>query len=159
MDKAQQLRNYALEIGASFTVEIVFSTKEKLEFIIDAAMKKYMVTVIYVVTTSPEINIKRIHERVAMGGIDVPVEKVRRRYYISLNLMPSALEFADCAFVFDNSDGLFPILHKEDNEYYLLNKEKRDEQWTKEYLVGPLIHQGASFAGDLTMDETKERNL
>ena len=66
-------------------------------------MLGYFVVLIYVATTSVEINIERIRNRVILGGHDVPEEDQRRRYSRSLANAAKALMIADEAVILDNS--------------------------------------------------------
>lgn len=50
-----------------------------------------------------ETSIKRVAQRVAEGGHNVPEEDIRRRYTRSLINLPVALQQADRALIFDNS--------------------------------------------------------
>ncbi len=159
MNKAEQLRDYALEEGESFTLETVLSTYEKLRFIKSAQALGYEITLIYIVTTSPRINIRRIKKRVKAGGHDVPKKKIKSRYHKCLELMPLVLKEAQVAFVYDNStDGAmsaFPLLHKEHDEIYLLGKGKRNERWVKKYLIRAFKKLGMTVCDLSAEDEQK----
>ena len=52
---------------------------------------------------SPERNITRIRNRVALGGHFIPDEDVRRRYYRSIANLHKAIQLVDVAKVYDNS--------------------------------------------------------
>lgn len=65
-----------------------------------AGFKNYLY---YIATDDPAINIQRVRNRVTTGGHDVPDEKVRQRYYRSLDLLSDAIRQAYRAFIFDNS--------------------------------------------------------
>ncbi|MDR1389299.1 MAG: hypothetical protein LBJ31_04920, partial [Treponema sp.] len=83
----------------SFSFESVFSTNEKLEFIKYVKTQDYSITIVYVVTKDPKINIHRIYTRVLNGGHDVPKDKVISRYHKSMALMSKCLEIADNLFL------------------------------------------------------------
>ena len=55
-------------------------------------------------STILKTNISRVSERVKRGGHDVPIEDIRRRYKRSLNNLSKAIEIADTAMIYDNSD-------------------------------------------------------
>ncbi len=59
--------------------------------------------VVFVGTTSVEINIERIRARVKKGGHDVPEEDQRRRYPRTLVNMKRLLPEADLSVILDNS--------------------------------------------------------
>ena len=63
----------------------------------------FNVALVYVGTSSVEINIARIARRVIGGGHNVPDADVRRRYERSLSNLVIAAHRADFLIVFDNS--------------------------------------------------------
>ncbi len=75
----------------------------KVEFLHDAKRYGFKTYLYYVATVDPEINIGRVHYRVKMGGHPVPEQKIRERYYRSLDLLMQAVDHADRAYIFDNS--------------------------------------------------------
>ncbi|WP_213806523.1 hypothetical protein [Granulicella sp. dw_53] len=66
--------------------------------------------VVFVGTTSVEINVERVKARVKKGGHDVPEEDQRRRYPRTLAHMKRLLPLADLAIFLDNSSERGPIL-------------------------------------------------
>ena len=64
----------------------------------------YDVTLVFVGTENPQINVERVARRVQDGGHDVPTEKIIQRYYRSMALLPQAVELANRAIIFDNTD-------------------------------------------------------
>jgi predicted ABC-type ATPase len=136
MQKAEAQRYNAVVEEKSFSFESVFSTTEKLEFIKYVKSQDYFITVVYVVTKDPQINIQRIHNRVLNGGHDVPKDKVISRYYKSMALMSQCLEIADDFFLFDNSTEK-PILVMElTNKKININSDYNEFEWIKKYLEG-----------------------
>ena len=104
MQVAELTRINQVVLGNSFSFETVLSREEKLKFIKDAReASNYDITVIYVVTSDFNINLKRIAERVQQGGHDVPPDKVISRYKKSMDLMFDVIMSANKAMVFDNS--------------------------------------------------------
>lgn len=100
---ASELRATALRDGQSFMYETVMSHASKLAELQTAALRGYRNTVYLVATISPDLNVARIHTRVADGGHAVPEEKARARYHRTLALAPLACAYAHEALVFDNS--------------------------------------------------------
>lgn len=84
-------------------VETVLSTDKYRRLVVEAKSRSFEFRLIYVLLDSPERNIERVRLRVAKGGHDVPVEKIRARYRRSLDQLPWFLEQADRAWLFDNS--------------------------------------------------------
>jgi predicted ABC-type ATPase len=114
MKKAEKIRLFLLKIGKSFTFETVFSTEEKFEFLKSAKERGYHISLIYITTADPQINIQRIEDRKKQGGHGVPTEKVLKRYEKSMTLLPEIICAVDRAEIYDNS-GKNPILVFEKN--------------------------------------------
>lgn len=102
-ENARELREYCLANGLDFTMETVFSTPEKVELLQRAKSLGYYIICLFVLTRHPDINVRRVADRVKRGGHDVPEEKVRKRYVRSLNQLAALPELCDELYVFDNS--------------------------------------------------------
>lgn len=87
----------------SFTVETTLSGHTYLHMARRAKDAGFSIMVIFVGTTSVEINIERVKARVKKGGHDVPEEDQRRRYPRTLANMKRLLPDADLAVILDNS--------------------------------------------------------
>jgi predicted ABC-type ATPase len=92
-----------LKASQSFAVETTLSGNTYLRMMSRAKNLGYNVVLVYIGTTSVEINMQRVHLRVTRGGHDVPEEDQRRRFPRSLPNAPKALAVADEAVVLDNS--------------------------------------------------------
>jgi predicted ABC-type ATPase len=92
-----------LEAKQSFAVETTLSGHNYLHMMVAARERGFDVALIYVGTSSPEINVARVANRVALGGHDVPEVDIRRRYARSLLNLPIAVAQADVSIIFDNS--------------------------------------------------------
>jgi predicted ABC-type ATPase len=92
-----------LETKQSFTIETTLSGSTYLRMAARAKGVGFNVVVFFVGTSSVEINIVRVQNRVKMGGHDVPEEDQRRRYPRTLANMKKLLPIADLAVLFDNS--------------------------------------------------------
>lgn len=79
------------------------SSADKFHFFQSAQQGGYRTYLYYVATEDPEINISRVQIRHALGGHDVPVEKIRTRYQRSLDLLVEAIRYSNRAYLFDNS--------------------------------------------------------
>ena len=97
------MRYDCLENRRSFVFETVFSSQEKLDFLLKAKEMGFFIRFFYVCTENPEINILRITQRYLNGGHEVPISKVISRYYKSLALAAQAISFVDRAYIYDNS--------------------------------------------------------
>jgi predicted ABC-type ATPase len=87
----------------SFAVETTLSSHASLRLIDEGRARNYEVHLIFVALNSPERNIARIRNRVALGGHFIPDEDVRRRYYRSISNLHKAMQLVDMAKVYDNS--------------------------------------------------------
>lgn len=105
--QAQQIadfqRDRCLMRGISFSFETVMSHPSKVELMERAVGAGYKVTVFYVCTSDPEINIRRVEARVSSGGHDVPHDRIIARYARSLALLSRAAMAARRTVLFDNS--------------------------------------------------------
>ena len=94
-----------IDQGADFAFETTLASKSYFRFIIDAQEKDYFVTLIYFWLNSPELALKRVKERVELGGHDIPEETVRRRYKSGMdNLLRLYIPVCDYWLITDNSE-------------------------------------------------------
>lgn len=99
----------------SFAVETTLSGNTYLKMMKQAKQKGWQINLIYVGVNDVQINIKRVAQRVAQGGHNVPEQDVRRRYTRSLANLATAIQKADHTIIYDNSTaaGYQPILTTE----------------------------------------------
>ena len=97
------LRKKLLQQRLSFTFESVMSHPSKIALLQEAQRAGYRTYLYYVATDDPEINVSRVCNRVALGGHDVPEDKITSRYYRSLDLLMDAIRHSNRAYIFDNS--------------------------------------------------------
>ena len=110
-EMATKLRYKCLTERRDFVFETVFSSSEKLEFLLKAKEAGFFIRLFYVCTSDPTINVARITQRYLNGGHEVPISKVISRYYKSLLNAGKAITFVDRAYVYDNSiDNQLPRL-------------------------------------------------
>ncbi len=132
---ADFLRKQLLKQGRKFSFETVMSHSSKLNFMEQANQKGYKVYLYFICTESPIINENRVNERVAKGGHPVANDKIKSRYYNSLNLLKEAVALSYRAFIFDNSKDrhqlILEVYQGEDVTYHY------DEipLWVDEYLL------------------------
>jgi predicted ABC-type ATPase len=89
----------------SFSFETVMSHPSKVDVLRDARRRGFRTLLYFVATESAALNVARVRQRVALGGHDVPEDRIRARYARTLALLPDAIEAADDAVLFDNSYG------------------------------------------------------
>lgn len=93
---------------ASFATETVFSHSSKVELIETAQHAGYLAS-LHVVVIPEDLAVARVAERVAGGGHDVPVDKIRTRFQRLWQHVRRAVELADDAHVYDNSKAATPF--------------------------------------------------
>src|ERR1051325_2439414 len=78
---ADLVRADLLDRRVSFCMETVFSDPEgaKVEFLRDAQQRGYTVMLIFIGLEASDVSIVRVARRVASGGHDVPVDKMKSR--------------------------------------------------------------------------------
>jgi len=97
------IRKKLIEQFKSFTFETVMSHPDKIELLKRAQDLGYRTYLYYIATEDPSINISRVQYRVQTGGHGVPEDKIVTRYNRSLELLLSAIQYANRAYIFDNS--------------------------------------------------------
>lgn len=94
-----------LKTSNKFTIETVMSHPSKLDFMQQAQEAGFKVYLYFVSLADPELNKHRVLARVAQGGHPVDENKIKQRYYRTMNNLYEALKIADKAYLFDNSAG------------------------------------------------------
>ena len=90
-------------------VETVLSTDKYRRLVLDAKQRQFELRLIFVMLSSPDLNVQRVRLRVSKGGHDVPEAKIRQRWTKSLGQLPWFWDQADQAVIYDNS-GAVPRL-------------------------------------------------
>lgn len=101
--KAEASRTDCLEHGRSFSFETVMSHPSKIETLRQAHERGFTTLLYFVATSNPQVNVERVGQRVALGGHDVPADRIVSRYQRTLALLPEAVAVADRCFLFDNT--------------------------------------------------------
>lgn len=89
--EADSLRDQYLLEMRSFSFETVMSHRSKIEILQNAKARGFDVTVYFVATRDPEINVNRVERRVDLGGHDVPKDRIIARYFRTMELLPEAI--------------------------------------------------------------------
>ena len=105
---ATDRREVCLREGRDLAFETVFSTQEKLDFLLRAHRAGFFIRFLFVGTETPVINAKRVAARYLQGGHSVPIEKIVSRYIKSTTNALIAATFVDRAYFYDNSVDLAP---------------------------------------------------
>ena len=78
--EAEMIRQALLEARQDFTFETVLSTDRNLLLLEEAKKAGYQICAVFVLTKDSAINVRRVRNRVKMGGHDVPEDKIISRY-------------------------------------------------------------------------------
>ncbi|MBT5927922.1 MAG: hypothetical protein HOH33_15015 [Verrucomicrobia bacterium] len=125
----------AISKGADFAFETTLSGKSNLRLIKRLRYEGWDVELIYLALPSVDMCKRRVAERVAHGGHDIPVSDIERRFFRSLSNLFRAYtkavtrtrcfmnQFKPPKIVFENCDGKLVV---EDSMYFeLLNRMKQ----------------------------------
>jgi predicted ABC-type ATPase len=100
---ADKRRDACIEAKRSFSFETVMSHPSKVELLVRAKAAGFFVQLFFVGTDDPRTNIDRVALRVALGGHDVPRDRIVARWHRTMALLHRAMAISDRSFIFDNS--------------------------------------------------------
>ena len=100
---AEERRQSCLARGVSFSFETVMSHPSKIALLHQARALGYFIQLFFVGVEDPRINVDRVAQRVALGGHDVPIDRIIHRYERTMALLPEAIHASDRTVLFDNS--------------------------------------------------------
>lgn len=93
-----------ISVGESFSIETTLATKSYVNLVMRAHSEGYIVHLLFFWLDSVELAKKRVAERVANGGHNIPREIIERRYYSGIrNLFTLFMKEVDIWILFDNS--------------------------------------------------------
>ena len=96
---------HLLKEGETFAFETTLATRSYVKLIQQAQRRGYFVTLVFFMLDSPEQAVKRVARRVSMGGHNIPVDVICRRYEAGLqNLFQLYMPVCDYWALYDNSD-------------------------------------------------------
>ena len=150
--EALQRQRATVAAGRSFVVETTLAGQGTLRLMRAAQRAGYTISLHYVCLASPDQSVRRVRNRVARGGHDVPEDDIRRRFTRSLANLPLATALADEAQLHDNSQSREP--HR---NVAVVNAARR---WTAERCpewAAGAVSAEASIRDE--MDRTTERNM
>jgi predicted ABC-type ATPase len=142
---ADAARRECLEQGIGFAFETVMSHRSKIEVLREARRRGYAVVIFFVALESPQLNVERVRQRVALGGHPVPEDRIVARYERTMALLPEAISLCDRTVLFDNSyralEGgpvrLVPVCEvrpqRETSAYAIVDRRQRP-QWVQKVL-------------------------
>jgi predicted ABC-type ATPase len=160
-------RDCCLSARLNFSFETVMSHQSKIDLLVRAGASGYDVTLYFICTSDPEINIRRVQNRVSLGGHDVPRDRIVARYWRSLNLLCNAALVARRVVLFDNSaevgyrvnsllpnpqNGLRPVCQVVRNgKDYTITLGSDTPAWVAQYLVNPMDALARSAGTEITL--------
>jgi predicted ABC-type ATPase len=94
-------RDQCLRGHVNFSFETVMSHPSKVDFMVRADDAGYQVTLYFVCTSDPDINVRRVQNRVLSGGHDVPQNRIIARYGEALDCyrMPPWSPVVPCCLI------------------------------------------------------------
>lgn len=139
--RADEMRERCLGEGRDFAFETVFSHPSKLDFMDRASAAGFRLHVFFVSLPSPDMNVERVRMRVAMGGHDVPRDRIIARWTRTMNMLPEIARRADRLMIFDNgSPPEAPVIRliawgaRDDDGALRLEREADAPRWLETWL-------------------------
>ncbi|EBE2360175.1 zeta toxin family protein [Salmonella enterica] len=115
-EQALLLRTEILKNSRTFAVETTLTGVGEVKMMQQAAAAGYKINLIYVGIKDVGMSIARVNQRVSLGGHNVPIQDIFRRYERSVANLPKAMAVADRVWVFDNSYNRRRLLLSTDRE-------------------------------------------
>lgn len=127
--------NYLLGRYEDFSIETTLATRSLVKIIEEAQSVGYEVTILYFWLNSPELAIKRVRDRVAAGGHNIPDNVVRRRYVMGLKYFFETYKpLCDNWILADNSKSPFTVIAEGSKEMmYIKDNDKYRLIWNIVY--------------------------
>lgn len=95
---------------ADFAFETTLASRSYLPWLAGMRQSGYRIHLIYLYVNDPEISVNRVARRVVLGGQDVPIDIIRRRYARSLSNFFSLYRHAVTHWRFYDNSTVNPIL-------------------------------------------------
>jgi predicted ABC-type ATPase len=106
----KRIRNLAAE-KVSFAFETTLAAKSFVPWLKDLYKKGYSIHIIYLWLEDEDLAVKRVEERVSMGGHSIPEHVIRRRYKRGIiNFFKLYMPICSTWRIYDNSSEKGPIL-------------------------------------------------
>lgn len=98
-----------LKSGLDFTQETTLSGAKTLRTIKKARASGYDIRLFYIAVESAEESVKRVRNRVAKGGHNIPEETVKRRFASRFDDLLKVLRYCNIAEFYDNENGFVKV--------------------------------------------------
>ena len=121
----------------SFCFETVMSHVSKIQEISEAVNQGYHCYLYFVCTDNTEINVSRVSNRVEKGGHNVDEDKIKQRYYRTLDNLYGAVQVCYRSFLFDNSGEKLTLIAEvfKGNELMLHTDSENSPEWFINYML------------------------
>ena len=95
-----------LDAGESFSIETTLATKSYINLVRRAHQRGYVVHLLFFWLDSVELAKRRVAKRVALGGHNIPLPVIERRYKAGIkNLIEIFMDKVDIWSLYDNTNG------------------------------------------------------
>lgn len=153
---ADERRKEAISAGRSFSFETVFSHPSKLDDLEAARAAGFQVILFFIGVDGPNVNLERVRTRVALGGHDVPEDRIAARYTRTMSLLIEMVKRVDRAVIFDNTvQSSDPLAFRgrvvaeclASNNRIVVKPRSLVPAWIVRYLIEPARNQGWIIEG------------
>lgn len=134
--QAEALREDAMAHKRDFTFETVLSTQRNLDLLRRTKEQGYFVRGYFVFTRHPNVNVLRVQSRAKEGGHNVPIDKILKRYNLTMANLPLLIDVCDICHVYDNTQELFRIFKKRKEEIFFFTSKI----WSQEKIQALVCH-------------------
>ena len=110
------------------------SHPSKVDFLEQAQTKNYKNYLYFVSTESPIINVRRVRQRVQLGGHPVNEDKIESRYFASLDLLQKAIQHTYRTFIFDNTEDKFKLILEIFGGNEVIYRHHEIPHWVDKYI-------------------------
>jgi predicted ABC-type ATPase len=96
--------NQLIESGVDFAFETTLATRSYVSFIEKARTKGYIITLVFIYLKNVQLAKKRVNQRVILGGHNIPMDVIERRYESGLRNFQNLYQpISDQWYCFDNT--------------------------------------------------------
>lgn len=134
---ADFIREMLIARQQSFSFESVFSHPSKIGILKEAQEKGFKNYLYFIATDNPELNQKRVRDRVLQGGHDVPPDKIISRYFRCLENVRQTFPYLYRGFFFDSTESTRYLAeyHSVKQELILHVPDEELPDWFRKYIL------------------------